>query len=230
MPTPTRSDQRRARTRGALITAAQTLLAERRTNVPVLEITQLADVGLGSFYNHFADKDELFATAVDDALETFGSVLDRLSDHDDPAVVFAQSLRLTVRLCRQEPALTRVLIHRGLDITASDRGLVPRARRDIDAGIAAGRFRNTDSRIVVSIVGGGALALAALLDADPKRDADKAADDFAVDILCMLGLPDSDAVEICQMDLPSVDDLLIPTANTESPTSRPSDSRPSSPT
>lgn len=211
MPTQTRSDQRRARTRAALIAAAQKLLAERRTNVPVLEITQLADVGLGSFYNHFADKDELFETAVDDALERFGSILDLLSDHEDPAVVFAQSLRLTVRLCRREPALTRVLLHRGLEITVADRGLVPRARRDIDAGIAAGRFRNTDSRIAVSIVGGGALSLAALLDADPSRDADAAADDFALDILCMLGLPDSDAVEICQMDLPNVDDLLVPT-------------------
>ncbi|TCN54212.1 TetR family transcriptional regulator [Rhodococcus sp. SMB37] len=214
VPTQTRSDQRRARTRAALIAAAQNLLAERRTNVPILEITQLADVGLGSFYNHFADKEELFETAVDDALERFGGILDMLSDHEDPAVVFAQSLRLTVRLCRREPALTRVLIHRGLDITVADRGLVPRARRDIDAGIAAGRFRNTDSRIAVSIVGGGALALAALLDADPKRDADRAADDFAVDILCMLGLPDSDAVEICQMDLPNVDDLLVPAATT----------------
>lgn len=211
VPTQTRSDQRRARTRAALIAAAQKLLAERRTNVPVLEITQLADVGLGSFYNHFADKDELFETAVDDALERFGSILDLLSDHEDPAVVFAQSLRLTVRLCRREPALTRVLLHRGLEITVADRGLVPRARRDIDAGIAAGRFRNTDSRIAVSIVGGGALSLAALLDADPSRDADAAADDFALDILCMLGLPDSDAVEICQMDLPNVDDLLVPT-------------------
>ncbi|NLE80805.1 MAG: TetR/AcrR family transcriptional regulator [Rhodococcus sp.] len=211
VPTQTRSDQRRARTRAALITAAQKLLAERRTNVPILEITQLADVGLGSFYNHFTDKDELFEAAVDEALERFGSILDLLSDHEDPAVVFAQSLRLTVRLCRREPALTRVLLHRGLEITVADRGLVPRARRDIDAGIAAGRFRNTDSRIAVSIVGGGALSLAALLDADPSLDADAAADDFAINILCMLGLSDSDAVEICRMNLPDVDDLLVRT-------------------
>ncbi|MFF0243119.1 TetR/AcrR family transcriptional regulator [Rhodococcus pyridinivorans] len=221
MPTQTRFDQRRARTRAALITAAQKLLAERRTNVPVLEITQLADVGLGSFYNHFTDKDELFETAVDDALEHFGSILDKLSDHDDPAVVFAQSLRLTVRLCRSEPELTRVLLHRGLDITVADRGLVPRARRDIEAGIAAGRFRSTDSRIAVPIVAGGALALAALLDTDPVRNAGNVADSFAVDMLCMLGLPESDAVEICGLDLPNVDDLLTPTSSTESPTSPP---------
>ena len=38
-----RLDRRKARTRAALIEAAQTLIAEGRTNVPVLEITQAAD-------------------------------------------------------------------------------------------------------------------------------------------------------------------------------------------
>ncbi|MEI2809643.1 MAG: hypothetical protein V9F00_05425 [Nocardioides sp.] len=48
-----RGERRRAKTRAALIGAAQQLIAEDRTNVAVLEITELADVGLGSFYNHF---------------------------------------------------------------------------------------------------------------------------------------------------------------------------------
>ncbi|MFD1814347.1 TetR/AcrR family transcriptional regulator [Rhodococcus gannanensis] len=203
--TPTRTDARRARTRAALVLAAQKLLAEGRTNIPVLEITQLADVGLGSFYNHFTDKDELFGAAVDDALERFGGILDLLSDHEDPAVVFAQSLRLTGRLCRKEPELTRVLVNRGLDVTLADHGLAPRALRDIEAGIRVGRFRRTDTRIALALVAGGVLAVAALLDADPTRDAGDAADVFAVDILCMLGIPESEATEICGLPLPDVD-------------------------
>ncbi|MGZ5404175.1 MAG: TetR/AcrR family transcriptional regulator, partial [Nocardioides sp.] len=55
-----RLDRRKARTRSALIAAAQTLIAEGRTNAPILEITQAADVGMGSFYNHFETKEELF--------------------------------------------------------------------------------------------------------------------------------------------------------------------------
>ena len=46
-----RLDRRKARTRASLIRAAQALLAAGRTNVPILEITQAADVGMGSFYN-----------------------------------------------------------------------------------------------------------------------------------------------------------------------------------
>ena len=33
-------------------------------NLPVLEITQAADVGMGSFYNHFDSKEQLFQAAV----------------------------------------------------------------------------------------------------------------------------------------------------------------------
>ena len=58
-----RLDRRKARTRDALIRAAQTLIAEGRTNVPIVEITQVADVGMGSFYNHFESKEQLFDAA-----------------------------------------------------------------------------------------------------------------------------------------------------------------------
>ena len=42
------------RTRGAaLVRAARTFLAAGTRDVPVLAITRAADVGMGSFYNHF---------------------------------------------------------------------------------------------------------------------------------------------------------------------------------
>lgn len=39
--------------RAALIKAAQGFIAAEKLNAPVLEISQAADVGMGSFYNHF---------------------------------------------------------------------------------------------------------------------------------------------------------------------------------
>jgi len=53
---PNRLARRKQRTRTALVKAAQRLIAEGRVNVPVLEITRAADVGMGSFYNHFESK------------------------------------------------------------------------------------------------------------------------------------------------------------------------------
>src|ERR1700752_711064 len=94
-PPTNRLERRKARTRAALISAAQGFIAAGNLNVPILEITQAADVGLGSFYNHFESKEELFEAAVEDVLELLGGLLDELTAGlDDPAEVFAQSFRL----------------------------------------------------------------------------------------------------------------------------------------
>ena len=56
----------------------------------MLEITQAADVGMGSFYNHFDSKEELFEAAVADVLDTHGALLDQLTEYiEDPAETFA---------------------------------------------------------------------------------------------------------------------------------------------
>ena len=111
-PTENRLDRRKARTRAALIRAAQTLIAQGRTNAPILEITQAADVGMGSFYNHFETKEQLFDAAFESVLDAYGQLLDQVTaDIEDPAEVFASSFRLTGRLHRREPELSRVLLN-----------------------------------------------------------------------------------------------------------------------
>ena len=85
-----RLERRKQRTRAALIRAARAFIAEGKVNVPVLEITQAADVGMGSFYNHFESKEQLFEAAVAEVLDSHGALLDHLtSSIDDPAETFA---------------------------------------------------------------------------------------------------------------------------------------------
>ncbi|MET8778907.1 TetR/AcrR family transcriptional regulator [Nocardia sp. NPDC004654] len=203
---PNRLERRKARTRAALVGAAQSLLAEGRLNVPILEITQAADVGMGSFYNHFQSREELFQAAVEEALDRHGAVLDLLcEDLDDPAQVFAQSFRLTGRLHRRNPTLSKVLLADGLGLVSSERGLAPRARRDIEAAARAGRFQVRDSELAMTIVAGAALCLGRLLHDHPERDDAEAADQVAEDLLRMFGLPADEATEICRRPLPSLD-------------------------
>jgi hypothetical protein len=69
---------------------------------------------------------------VEDALALFAAMLDELTaDPDDPALVFAQGFRLTGRLHRAQPELSRVLPHNGPALAGADTGLASRARRDI---------------------------------------------------------------------------------------------------
>jgi AcrR family transcriptional regulator len=206
---PGRLDRRRARTRAALIEAAQHLLAEDRTNVSVLEITTAADVGLGSFYNHFESKEKLFEAAVDEVLELHGALMDRVTEGtEDPAEVFARAFRLTGRLHRHIPGASRVLLRHGTEMILSDRGLGPRALRDIRAAMEGGRFQVKDSELALAAAGGAILALGQLLHSQPDRDAAQAADDLTEGLLRMFGMNADEAREICSRPLPDFDELL----------------------
>ena len=200
---PGRLERRKARTRAALIKAAQSFIAAGRVSVPVLEITQAADVGMGSFYNHFETKEELFAAAVEDALDQHGALLDRLTEGiTDPAVVFAQSFRLTGRLHRREPELSNVLLRHGLQLISANTGIGPRARRDIEAAARAGRFTVEDVDLALAVAAGSALALGQLLHEQPNRDDAEATDRVTEAVLRTFGLTAREARRICALPLP----------------------------
>jgi AcrR family transcriptional regulator len=202
---PNRLELRKRRTRNALVRAAQRFIAEGKVNVPVLEITQAADVGMGSFYNHFDSKEELFEAAVADVLDEHGAILDRLTASiDDPAETFATSFRLTGRLFRQRPQESEILLVSGLALLSSERGLAPRALRDIKAAAAAGRFRIDDPELAVAVAGGALLGLGKLLRENPDRDGASAADSVAESVLRLLGLTADEAHAICQRPLPDL--------------------------
>ncbi|WP_155386137.1 TetR/AcrR family transcriptional regulator [Catellatospora paridis] len=204
---PSRQERRKARTRAALIKAAQSVVAAGRLNAPILEITQAADVGMGSFYNHFDSREQLFRAAVDDALERHGNRFDEWSAClDDPAHAFAQSFRLTGRIHRREPALSQVLFTFGLAMAAVDNGLARRASRDIDRAVLAGRFVVPDTDLAMVVVAGAVLCLGRLLHDQPERDHATSTDHVAQTVLRMLGMPGEEASEICQRPLPSLDD------------------------
>ncbi len=201
-----RLERRKAKTRAALIRAAQTLIAEGRTNVPIMEITQAADVGMGSFYNHFETKEQLFEAAVEDVMDAYGQLLDNLTaDIEDPVEVFACSFRLTGRLYRREPELSRVLLNNVLRLLSADSGLAPRSRRDIAAAVEAGGFDVEDLDVAVTLAAGALLALGQLLHDQPDRDVEETTDRVAEDLLRMFGVPRRRAQRICALPLPDVD-------------------------
>ncbi|WP_431682575.1 TetR/AcrR family transcriptional regulator [Kitasatospora sp. KL5] len=201
-----RFERRRARTRQSLITAARQILAEAgEGSASIQEIAERADVGFGSFYNHFASKTELFDAAVADALEEFGEAFDRrLSGIDDPAELLAAGFRLSARMARTQPELMQVVRRRGLAHVHSDRGLAPRARRDLEAGVAAGRFDPVDPTVALAALGGSLLSLVELMFARPDFDGDGAAADLAEMMLRMLGVPPEDAREVSRRPLPDL--------------------------
>jgi AcrR family transcriptional regulator len=208
---PNRLARRKQRTRAALLSAAQSFIAAGKLNVPVLEITQAADVGMGSFYNHFESKEELFDAALTEVLDAHGALLDELTKSlDDPAEAFACSFRLTGRLFRHRPQESKVLLAGGLALLTSDRGVAPRARRDVSLGIDAGRFHVEDLPLAMAMVGGALLGLGQLLQNEPDRDDAAAADTVTEHVLQLLGMPADEAHRICRKPLPDLASLGRP--------------------
>jgi AcrR family transcriptional regulator len=207
-----RLERRKQRTRAALIRAAQAFIAAGKLSVPVLEITQAADVGMGSFYNHFDSKEALFDAAVDEVLDAHGALVDHLtSSIDDAAEVFACSFRLTGRLFRRRPQESRIVLANGMTMLSSERGLAPRALRDIEAATRAGRFQVDDPELALAVAGGALLGLGNLLLNQPERDDSQAADGLTENMLHLFGMPADEAHEICRRPVPDLDRYAQPT-------------------
>jgi AcrR family transcriptional regulator len=78
-----RASRRRARTRADLLGAARLVFIEYGYHdSSIAQITERADVGVGTFYLHFRDKDEIFTTLADEGFREL---------HEQIAATVAQS-------------------------------------------------------------------------------------------------------------------------------------------
>ena len=200
-----RLDRRKARTRASLVEAARMLLASRDpAEVSIQEITDAADVGFGSFYNHFHRKQDLFDAAVEEVLEEHGGILDvATADIVDPAEVFAAAIRMTARLPKTQPQMAKIFQRIGFDLVAAPHGLAPRARRDLQGAEAAGRFTVGDLDVTLACVAGALLGVLHLAPTNATHAAiDRAADELAANLLRMFGVPAVEATRIAHSRLP----------------------------
>jgi AcrR family transcriptional regulator len=205
-PKVSRLDRRKARTRQALIDAAVRLIAEGRGDrASIAEITEEADIGFGSFYNHFDSKEQLFATASAEVLERWGQMIDRATAViTDPAELFAVGMRISGRLGWTHPDIAGFLTGTGLGTLDIPGGLAPRALRDIEAGQAAGRFTVPDPEIALSAVAGGLLGLLRMCQRHPDRVTEATVDQLAAAELRLLGVPAGEAARLTALPLPPV--------------------------
>jgi AcrR family transcriptional regulator len=213
-----RGARRKRETRTRLLDATLRLLAEKGMNsVAINDITEAADVGSGSFYNHFESKEEIFATLVEWVFEEFADTLDRLaSGLSDPAEVVAVCVRHTLMRARREPVWAQLLVREGFSVHALNWGLGQRLLRDSQSGISAKRFVVPDHFLcLISVTGIIFAAIAAELhfsaSVTPALQRQKAsglgeqnfAERAATVVLQALGLKRAEAEKIAQMTLPT---------------------------
>ncbi|MCP5068034.1 MAG: TetR/AcrR family transcriptional regulator [bacterium] len=204
-PPPRRGARRREQTRAKLMAAAHTVMARKGSDaVTIQEITEEADVGFGSFYNHFESKAAIVEAMMADAAESFGSALDRIADVvDDPAEVLAASLRYGMQRVANDPDWGWFIVRTGLSRFHLRTGLGARLARDIGRGVEAGRLHAEDPEATFFAVAGTVLALmAARMDGSLEHEAPERT---AILALNLLGIQNPEASEIAHRPLPSIE-------------------------
>lgn len=200
--TQSRNARRREQTRAKLIDAAKVLFARQgveRTRIN--EITELADVGFGSFYNHFESKDEIIdALLGETAADHATAIVTATATVEDPAEVISVAHRHFVRLAISDPELAALAMELVFSNQAIVDSLRPFAREDISRAISAGRLDIPDIEVALHATGGALQGtISGVLAGDLGENADTA---HAALVLRMLGLPPTEADEIARRPFP----------------------------
>jgi AcrR family transcriptional regulator len=110
-PASTRLARRRMRTRDALLAAGLRLFARQGYHaVTVVQITQAADVGVGTFYLYFRDKEDLLETVVREGLREVRQGIEEAVAGVPPERRLAALVSATLRLAVEHLDLFRVLL------------------------------------------------------------------------------------------------------------------------
>ena len=158
-----RGARRKRETRARLLDAALKLMAEKgMEGVAINDLAEAADVGFGSFYNHFESKEAIYNELVNSLFNDFADTLDGLAGGlSDPAEMIAICVRHTLMRARHEPVWGQFLIREGFSARIPGRGFGERLLRDIERGIAAKRFVVSDPFVSFLSAGGTVLAAVA---------------------------------------------------------------------
>ncbi len=201
-PTGSRIERRKARTRAGLLAAARHLFAARGVeHTTIAEIAEHADIAIGSFYNYFRTKEELLDALIGAALSEQLRLLQRRQVQvSDPAEMISIAHRHLVRVAQTDSDWAWLLVRLEVPHRVAWSVLGEAARKDLRAGIEAGRFQLANPALALNASGGALFAVIhAQLVGEGSNDADI---EHAEGVLRSFGLDSADASEIAHRPLP----------------------------
>ena len=201
----TRQDRRKLRTRARLAAAARAVISRKGVaDATILDITEEADVGFGTFYNYFESKDAILAAAWAEAVESHGAALDRLTASlTDDAEIVAICVRHTARMVDVDPMWAWFTVRVALSEEKMAAGLGRRLARDIRRGMERGRFPRGNVTLLSHAIGAAVSSvLRGKLTGTLGADADA---ELAALVLRILGVRGDEAHTIACRPLPAVE-------------------------
>lgn len=141
--------------------AASTVIAEKGVEgLRLRDVTDLADVGFGSFYRHFSSKEQLVDAVVIDLMSSIArQLVVHVAEMDDPAEAASAAHRWFVRNAFVDQETARLIVHLDRADVLFQEMITPYAREMLQTGIDSGRFRNLDVTTTLAYVVGATMAV-----------------------------------------------------------------------
>ena len=200
-----RRDRRKLEARERLLAAARQVLAEHgEANLRIGDITEIADIGFGTFYSHFESKEAIVEAVLTEVMAGAATAIGtRALAFTDPAETASFSYRRFIRFAAEERELAAVLTKLSGADSLFENSLLPYARKTLERGIDSGRFHIDDIELCLTSVSAAALAaMKGVLAGRVGPDADV---NGAEMMLRGFGLDAASAKEIAHRDLPSLE-------------------------
>lgn len=202
--------ERRERTRALLIRSAIDVFARRGPDAPVIDdFIAAAGVARGTFYNYFRTAHELLAAVTEELNEeVLGMVDPQVLRYADPAVRFCVGARLYVHFALRYPLWGTFLTRIGPAHAVRGRRMDRYLMRDLELGLASGRFRAGSALVVRDMILGSLFfGIETLLT---EGGGERHIEDMLYTVLHGIGLPAAEARAIAYMPLPEIGPVSSP--------------------
>jgi AcrR family transcriptional regulator len=200
-----RVSRRQEQARQRLVAAAaEIIVAKGIEGLRLREVTERADIGFGSFYTHFATKEDLVAAVVVHTVESLlEPVVLRSFEAQDPAEAASISHRWFIRLAVTDPRTAQLIVNLERADVMLSLAVSQQAHLLLERGIASGRFRPMDVETTMTFAVGATIAvMRGVLEGRLNGTADIAS---AEAFLGVLGVDPVSAAEIARREYPIVE-------------------------
>lgn len=208
-----RLQNRQAKTRSRLLEAAYKLMSKKGVNdIAIQEITDLADVAFGTFYNYFESKDDIAGQVLDCVIGALGDrnvEANREAGVSDPVLIVANSVRLVAREMMQNPIWRWWVQRPDLVVGRMRDGFKPFGLYDMDKAIEVGLYQiagddqETAWSFLIWLLAGG---IKDILDGRRPPSAEGL---IAESIMRVMGVDRDKAQIVSKQPLPEVQKLKI---------------------
>src|SRR5438552_14086231 len=143
---PNRFERRRERTRQELLAAATRVLAEKGLDrTKITDIAAAADVGVGTFYLHFPDKEALFDAVVEETVRRLKATVDAAREKArGPLAKIQAANRAFFRFARENREVFKIVFGHAAafnDLIRRAQGLIiADLEKTVREGITSGAF------------------------------------------------------------------------------------------